>query len=479
MINLYWLTPTLLLTLGFPLLMIILGEIILRLQRRKSRFANLLITLRNLVFPFLASFIFLFQVLQLDRESVWVRLSETFLWVTLIYFGLTFVNQIFFSDAAKGSWQDNIPNLLLDLSRTILVLVGTAIVISNIWDIDLGGILTTLGVGSLVIGLALQDSLGNIFSGIALLFERPLSIGDWVEIGDSTGEVLEITWRSVHIYTPDKHLVIIPNSELAKGNFRNYSRPKPLHGVKVELGFSCDDPPHKVMQILKQTALETSGVYTNPEPEVFITGYGDFAITYETLFFVKDYVQGVNSRHEFNIRIWYVHQRQGLSMPYPIHEEYEYESTAATPEDLRQKAIQVLNLVLGWESVDRQSLLEICEQSTIENYAQGEVIIEQNTDLKSLFVLLEGEVELSIRDRKQQEYIVGYLFDKEMFGEKSALLSDQNSDVRVTALTDTQVLVIGLETLQTTLQRFPLLSHTLGEIMEFRRQQMKEILSTA
>lgn len=79
--------------------------------------------------------------------------------------------------------------------------------------------------------------MGNIFSGITLLFERPITIGDWVEIGDVHGQVLEVTWRSVHLYTFEKHLIIVPNSELAGGNFRNFSRPEPLHRISVELGF--------------------------------------------------------------------------------------------------------------------------------------------------------------------------------------------------------------------------------------------------
>jgi len=174
-------------------------------------------------------------VLQLPRGETLVRLTETFLWITVIYWGLTLINVILFEGAEEGSWQSNVPKLFLDLSRTFLVLVGTAIVLSTVWNADLGGLLTALGVGSLVIGLALQDSLGNVFSGLTLLFEQPVSIGDWIEIGGIEGKVVEITWRSVHVMTLERDLVIVPNSELAGASLKNYNRPDSVH-----LGIVCD-----------------------------------------------------------------------------------------------------------------------------------------------------------------------------------------------------------------------------------------------
>lgn len=364
---------------------------------------------------------------------------------------------------------------MLDLSRTIVVLVGSAIVFANVWDVDLGGLLAALGVGSLVIGLALQDSLGNIFSGIALLFEQPIAIGDWVQIGDVEGEIIEITWRSVHVYTYEKHLVIVPNSEIAQGSLKNFSRPYPIHGISFELGFSCDDPPNKVIKILRKTALETTGVLPDPPPKILLVSYGDFSINYKIRLFVDNYLQGIQSKKEFHQRIWYVIQRYGLTMPYPIEAAAEYVSKAPTAEDLQQKAIQTLQKVPGWESVDRQTICEICQQSTLETYGEGEILMTEKAELRGLFVILEGQVEISTTDRYEQPQIIGILNPIDVFGEKASLLSSQISDFMVIALQDTQVLIIEVETLQSTLQKFPLLSNTLGEMMEFRRQQIQSL----
>ena len=75
--------------------------------------------------------------------------------------------------------------------------MGAALVIAGVWDRDFGGFLATLGIGSIVLGLALQDTLGNVFSGIALLFERPFGVGDWIKVGDTIGEVLQIYLQTI------------------------------------------------------------------------------------------------------------------------------------------------------------------------------------------------------------------------------------------------------------------------------------------
>ncbi|HIK44364.1 MAG TPA: mechanosensitive ion channel, partial [Leptolyngbyaceae cyanobacterium M65_K2018_010] len=231
------------LVLGFPLVMLVLGELILQQERRRRPIAAPLRILRSWVFPSLALFVLLYKVIGLPRPEVWVRISETLLWITVIYAALTLLNIILFEDAPEGSWQAKVPQLFRDLGRFVLVLVGAAIVLSTVWGANLGGLLTALGVGSLVIGLALQGSLGNIFSGISLLFEQPFTLGEWIQVGDRLGRVVEINWRSIHLETVSGDLVVVPNSEIAQGSFTNFSRPEPTYEKEIDVAFSYDDPP--------------------------------------------------------------------------------------------------------------------------------------------------------------------------------------------------------------------------------------------
>lgn len=473
-----WLIWSIAISLIFPLLMILMGELVFFLDKKSNPFKEVIAIFRGWVLPTLTLFLLLQKVFFLPDTNIFLRLTETILWITLIYWGLTLINQLLFQDAQEGSWRANVPKIFLDLSRTFWVLVGAALVCSTVWEADLAGLLTALGVGSLVIGLALQDSLGNIFSGIALLFERPVSIGDWVQIGDITGYVKEITWRSVHVYTQEKHLVIIPNSEIATGNFTNYSHEGKIHGVNIDMGVSYDDPPNKVIPVLKQTILQTIGVFHDPEPQIFLISYNDFAIIYRIRFFVKDYPQRMISSHDFNVRLWYAFKRHGITIPFPTQIEYEYKSTLPTPESLEKKSVNILLTVPGWDVINEEELIKTYKESTVKTFAKNEIVILEQQPLNGLYVILEGKAEMSIIDPDtHQTIILSQLTQGDIFGEKSALISGQVSDVTIIAIEDLQILLIPINILRLNLQTFPLLATKLGEIMELRRQQITGILN--
>ncbi|MFM7440317.1 MAG: mechanosensitive ion channel family protein, partial [Snowella sp.] len=167
----------------FPSLILVLGELIHRYQKEDKPLAVTLQIIRNLVLPVLALMLFLQKVLQLSLTSSLVKGIQTLFWICLIHASLSLVNVVLFEQAESNTWRSRVPKLLIDLSRLILILVGTAIVLATVWNADLAGLATALGVSSLVIALALQDTLGSVMSGIALLFERPFSVGDWLKVG--------------------------------------------------------------------------------------------------------------------------------------------------------------------------------------------------------------------------------------------------------------------------------------------------------
>ena len=171
------------LALGFPAALLVLNESIAAMDRNGSPLAGSLRWIRNWVLPALAGVLFLRHVLGLDSGHLWVRLAATALWILVAAGVLGVVNSVVFESARSGSWQRRVPRLLRDLVRVLLVAVAAAIVYSYVWGKDLSGALTALGVSSIVVGLALQEPLGNLFSGVMLLMERPFEVGDDIEVG--------------------------------------------------------------------------------------------------------------------------------------------------------------------------------------------------------------------------------------------------------------------------------------------------------
>jgi small-conductance mechanosensitive channel len=458
------------LILGFPLIMLILNELIVRLERRGNPFTDTFAILRNLVLPALALLILLTKVIGLEGQDNLIRFVETLFWILIIHASLSGFKALLFQEMGGGVWRAKVPELFLDLSRFFLVFCGAALVLSNVWKINLAGLVAALGLGSLVIGLALQDALKNLFSGIMLLFERPFTLGDWLKVGDRVGRVIQINWRSIHLQTPTRELIVIPNSTLAQGNFSNYSRPTRLHVEPITISFSYDDPPNRVKQILKQAALSTDGVLSDPEPLVSTVSYDDFSIAYRISLFVESYEKMPAIRDAFVTRLWYIAKRYHLTMPYPI----QVQGAQVPVPDASARATDLLRSLPIFGSLIPQLLSQTQGDTPIKYYGKGERILKEGERLPGLCLILNGQVAILVRDRFGQEQEVTRLSRGSFFGERS-LLSGQVSDVCVIALDDLEILVLASDIVTTLLDQMPQLAREIGEIMEARRKEVRLI----
>src|ERR1019366_8980218 len=140
-------------------------------------------------------------------------------------------------------------------------------------------ILTTSALLTAVIGLALQDTLGNFVSGLALQMQRPFDVGDWVEVDPAhAGQVTEVTWRATSIMTLDHVEVILPNSTVAKSAIRNYSRPSRVSRRRLVVGASSAASPSEVHAILGEAAADAPGVLPEPRARARTKSFGESAI---------------------------------------------------------------------------------------------------------------------------------------------------------------------------------------------------------
>ena len=254
------------LAVGLPLALVVVTELGFALARRGHPTVVWLRRTRLWVLPAIAGVIYLRTVLGLPSDNVWVRVAETATWVVFVIVALGAANAMIFEAAAVGSWQQRVPRLLRDLLRTLLVVFAASLAYSFIWNREIQGALAALGVTSIVVGLALQEPLGNLFSGLMLLMERPFEIGDTIEVGGVSGTVKEINWRSAHIEALGGMIQVVPNSTLNKETISNYSRPLPIRMEMLELAFSSDNPPNEVPRALLDVARTTKGVVQSPKP---------------------------------------------------------------------------------------------------------------------------------------------------------------------------------------------------------------------
>lgn len=462
---LHW---ALILAIGFPILEIGIGEFIHNLERRNSPLASTLKNLRNLVIPTFAILLFLKNVLKLEAGNNQVKLVETLFWIFLLYSIISLINAVLFAGKKdENSWQARIPKLFRDLARFILVLMGTALVLSFVWDIDLAGLITALGVGSIVLGFALQDSIGSIFSGIMLLFERPFHVGDWLKVGEISGQVTDMNWRSVHIETEERYLVVLPHLYLAKEVIHNYSRPFLVHEHEIQMRFSFDHPPNLVKQVLKAAALSTPGVLSDPAPEIETKDYAEYGILYNVVIYMKDFGERDNISDEFRTRVWYAAKRYNLRIPYPTREVYQVDTARQdTVASEFTKNLQSMPVLIGMES---ESLESIAQGAILHNFAAGEVVIKEGDRVKALHLIIAGKAALSVTDElgKNQEILT--IERGEFFGE-TAMFTGEPSKVTITAVEDLEVILIYAEMANMMVERQPSLAREIGQVMEARRK---------
>lgn len=453
---------------GFVLAILILGEVIVRLQRTDRPMASTLRIVRSYVIPLAAGSLFLQRVVQLPDTHNLVRLAATAFWISVVHAALSLINDVVFAEAEEGTWQARVPKLLLDLIRGVLILIGAAVVLSTVWGFNLANLITALGVGSLVLGLALQEPLGNIFAGIMLLFERPVRIGDNIKIGDSSGRVVEINWRAVHIESGAGDLVVIPNAVLAKSTFINHSRPSPRHESSVQIGFSFDDPPNQVREVLRRVVDETPGVLADPRPSIRVASYGDFAIQYKVSFTVEHAGQVAAVKDRLVTRIWYAARREGLTMPYPTQTAISVEQSAVAAS----QAVNPFGLLTEFPAFcpkDPEVLRVVVEGLSVRDYGAGEVIVREGERLVGLHLISKGMVAIQARDLTGTTTAIGELERGEYFNE-GRVPGGETSEWSYLAVEDCQLLVLSPNAVQMLFARAPRLASEVGRVLDHRRK---------
>lgn len=251
--------------LGFPLVLILTTEWQQALRRRGSPLLRPVTMLRNLLVPLGALLMAMVGATQMPFASMPVRLVGTVVAVLVLMLLLAGIRASVFSNAPEDSWRHRIPAIFLDVSRFGLIAIGTGLILAYIWGAHIGGLFTALGIGSIVIGLTLQNSVGQIISGLLMLFEQPFRIGDYIQTDKAQGRVTEVNWRAVHVKTATG-TQIMPNSVLAATAFTNLSRPAGEFAIRVTSVFAIEDRPDQVCDMLARVASQVPECHPDLAP---------------------------------------------------------------------------------------------------------------------------------------------------------------------------------------------------------------------
>jgi small-conductance mechanosensitive channel/CRP-like cAMP-binding protein len=300
-------------------------------------------------------------------------------------------------------------------------------------------IMTTTAVGAVVIGFALQDTLGNLFAGLAIQIEKPFRVGQWVTIGGKDGLVSEITWRATTIRTKAGNLVVVPNSVLARDTITNYSEPGRETRLEVTVSAGYDAPPNDVKAAIESCLVGETMILSDPPMEVLLADFADSYITYRIRVWTTDFATDERVRDHVRSRVYYAFHRLGIAFPYPVRVNIESKRHLEPEQEHgRSSALDQVEILSSLTASQRGQLAGM---SRLLLYGAGEVIAREGDAGASMFVLRRGEAAVTLANVDGE---VARLTTGAFFGEMSLLTGDRRS-ATVTAVTDCELLEIGVD----------------------------------
>lgn len=201
--------------------------------------------------------------------------------------------------------------------RYVLVIIGFVIIFQTT-GIDLSALGLLIGALGVGIGFGLQNITNNFISGVIILFERPIKVGDRIEIDKLAGNIVDISARATTIITNDNIAVIVPNSDFINSRVINWSHNNRRIRLNFPVGVSYNEDPEKIRTLLTQVANENPGVLRSPEPYVRFDEFGDSSLNFNLLVWTTEYIDRPKIlKSELYFEIFRMFKEHNVEIPFP------------------------------------------------------------------------------------------------------------------------------------------------------------------
>ena len=444
---------------GFPLLLIALTEWQHSLRRRGSPLVGPISLLRNVLVPLGALLAAMVGATGMPAHSTPVRIVGTLVAMGVLILLLSGVRNSVFASAPDGSWRRRVPAIFLDVMRFGLIAVGAGLVFSYIWGANVGGLFTALGIGSIVIGLTLQNSVGQIISGLLMLFEQPFRLGDWIETDKATGRVVEVNWRAVHLQT-SKGIEVTPNSVLAGSAFTNLSRPADNHAIRVVNVFAVEDRPDQVCALLTRVASRVPQCHPDLTPTAIPIG----DLKYRTKIPLGSPADDGDAEATFRRWVWYAARREGLHLDEAVDD--------FTDPDLVAAAIK--RVVAPTLRLTGEQQRAMVPHAVIERYGSGELIQPDGIVPEAMSFITSGTVLLTAEAPDGSRTEVGTLETGSYLGHSTLIRHPVTGSSF--ALDEVTLVKVDRDAIEKVVQNNPQLLQEFGRSIDERRARVLQAI---
>jgi small-conductance mechanosensitive channel/CRP-like cAMP-binding protein len=365
--------------------------------------------------------------------------------------------------------------LLQDLVVGVIYVGAILSVVAYVFNAPVGTLIATSGAVAIVLGLALQSTLSDVFSGIALNLARPYGIGDSLDLSDGiVGRVVETNWRATHLLTGANDLVVIPNSDLAKARLTNLSSPERSHGVTLAVRFRPTTAPSVMRDVMRTVLLSSNSILAEPEPAAQVVSLDANAVGLELSFRVADIALAAQARSEILDLIYRHAKAAGLALSLPEGASIAL-AASHTDEPLfgqHTTPRRLLDAIALFASMTEDEKETLASTMTRRTYRKGEILAEQGAILKSLIILRSGVAAVVRRD-EAHEAELGRLAPGDCFGE-GGFLTGASELGTIQALTFVVTYEITQEGLAPLMQDRPAIADELASLLS--KQNASEVL---
>ncbi len=369
-----------------------------------------------------------------------------------------------------------IPKIFRDICEGIVYSAAVLITLRSA-GAQLDALLTTSALLTAVVGLSLQDTLGNLFAGLSIQAQNPFEVGDWIQYDNDehyVGKVTEINWRATKVLTLDDVEIIIPNGPLARAPIRNFTKPAKISRRSLFVVVPFSAPPHRVQQVILDGLLHTPGILARPAPSVVTADFVERGVRYWVRFHTDDFERREVTDSLARDRIWYSLRRANIKMAVPVadlelHQDDESHRSAERSEAMarRRAALRNVDFLANLSDPQVDELASSCRERP---YAAGETILQQGDQGDELFIVQRGEVEVLL-DADGDSVEVARLGQGSFFGEMS-LMTGQPRMATIRTLTETLVLVVSKKSFAMVLDASPELAEQISDVLVSRREQL-------
>jgi len=391
--------------------------------------------------------------------------------VPLILFAVRVIDAIAFGLLSRRR-HVRAPMLLREMFAIILYIALFAWAISTIFHYAVTGLLFTGTVVAAVLGLALQETLGNVFAGIALHLEDSYDVGDVIRSGDFIGVVEAIRWRATRIRTFNNDVVLLPNSLLARERVEVFPKNN-LNARILQIGIDYNVPPATAIAILTQAASNVDGVAHDAPCFARVGAFADSSITYELKYFTRDYSQRDRIDADIRKAVWYALRRNNIPIAFPIRSVQRYHPPAERGQLTRDELVEELQQVDILSPLTPHAREDIAAAARMHSYSKGETMIRRGAEGDSMFIVHDGSVAIRVDDHE-----VARLGPGSVVGEM-ALLTGETRTADVVAVTDVVAAEINKDALWPILHEHPELADAISAKVAMRRDSLDSLQTGA